>query len=240
MAKRGVQSAISRLTTTRKWVLFSAVLVGFSAIMPWYEDLDAFGAGDLYLGITGPLFMVGLMILGSSALVSYWIMAPAMGKRLPNLPVKEGALFTFLGIQDLLLLLVANSVFFHPKFGVNITLKNTKFGMIVAALGTIVLIWSGYKLFKSEERRTASFGPEGRLEPLIKMPEPKREAPRDSGHRDPAHYSGGIGTRSHGPVEHSVGRLNNEVSPPAPPTRHEPIDRTTEAQAEPQPLRLDL
>ena len=117
MASRRLKTSLSRLDVTRKWILISSVILALSAILPWYEDLDAFGAGDLYLGITGPLFLVGLMVLASAVFIGSWILLPLRGKRLPDIPVKEGALYTFLGIQNLLLLLVANSVFFHPKFG---------------------------------------------------------------------------------------------------------------------------
>jgi hypothetical protein len=172
MATRRLQHGLKKLDVTRKWVLFASTLVALSTILPWYEDLDAFGAGDLYLGITGPLFLVGLMILASAVMVISWIVLPLMGKRLPSLPVKEGALFAFLGVQDLLLLLVANSVFFHPKFGVNITLKDTRFGMIVAFLGVILMIWSGYQLYRRDrkfnERITSS-------EPVVRMPEVQEE-----------------------------------------------------------------
>jgi hypothetical protein len=251
MAHRRLNSAISRLDTTRKLILISTVLVGISAVLPWYEDLDAFGAGDLYLGVTGPLFLVGLMVLASAAFVSYWVLAPTLGRRLPALPIKEGALFAFLGIQDLVLLLVANSVFFHPKFGVNITLKNTKFGMIIAAAGVLLLIWSGYRLYKQEEKRRSSISPEGRLEPLIKMPTPEttrapRRAPveRVERDRDPSHYAGKstISSYTQGPVERSIDSLNREVleareTTPAP--RKEP-NESGSADAGPQPLRMDL
>lgn len=183
MAISKLQYSLKKLDVTRKWVLLASVIVMISTFLPWYEDLDAFGAGDLYLGITGPLFLVGLMILASSIFVASWLIMPTIGKRLPILPIKEGTLFTFLGIQDLLLLLVANSVFFHPKFGVNITLKDTRFGMIAAFAGVILLIWSGYQLYRRERKFS------NRIEasdPLVKMPEsqeihrPVRVAPSDS------------------------------------------------------------
>jgi len=252
MANRRLSAAISRLETTQKWILFSAVLVGLSTILPWYEDLDAFGAGDLYLGITGPLFLVGLMVFASAAMVAYWIVAPAMGKRVPSLPIKDGALFTFLGLQDLMMLLVANSVFFHPKFGVNITLKNTQFGMVLAAIGVLFMIWSGYRLYRKEETRSSSIGSEGRLEPLIRMPEKRPVASMErlsvkESHavpdRDPSHYGGStaaIGAHARGPVEHAVDRISRDVRETRDEQiRKEPIEHTSGTSA-PQPLRMDL
>ncbi|MBT7483667.1 hypothetical protein HN748_00680 [Candidatus Peregrinibacteria bacterium] len=215
MASRRLKTSLSRLDVTRKWILISSAILALSAILPWYEDLDAFGAGDLYLGITGPLFLVGLMVLASAVFIGSWILLPLRGKRLPDIPVKEGALYTFLGIQNLLLLLVANSVFFHPKFGVNITLKDTRFGMILAFVGVIAIIWSGYQLYR-KERRPAR---EGRMEPLVKMPETQ------SDHRP-------IETPTHEP------KSEREEQPTLP--RKEPIERSMDDKTDPQPLRMDL
>src|SRR3989339_780501 len=106
--------ALSSLEVTRKWVLLSSAVIAVSSFLPWYKDLDAFGAGDLYLGVSGPLFLVGLMVLATSLLIGAWVLLPALGKRLPRFPFKEGEMFMFLGVQDLVLLLIANSVFFHP------------------------------------------------------------------------------------------------------------------------------
>lgn len=208
MATNRLKSSFKRLDMTRKWILFSAALLALSAVMPWYEDLDAFGSGDLYLGVTGPLFLIGLMILASSIFVGAWILLPNMGKRLPSLPVKDGALYAFLGVQDLLLLLVANSVFFHPKFGVNITLKDTKFGMIAAFIGVVVMIWSGYQLYRKENRR--SVHPEGRIEPLVQVPETQSE---------------------HRPLAPDTDEK---------PIRREPVEHSSEESSDPQPLRMDL
>lgn len=183
MAISKLQYSLKKLDVTRKWVLLASVIVAISALLPWYEDLDAFGAGDLYLGITGPLFLIGLMIFASSVFVMSWIIMPTLGKRLPTLPIKESTLFTFLGIQDLLLLLVANSVFFHPKFGVNITLKDTRFGMIAAFIGVILLIWSGYQLYRRERKfsdRIESSDTLAKMPELHEMHRPVRVAPADS------------------------------------------------------------
>lgn len=209
------------MDVTRKWLFASAVILALSTVMPWYKDLDAFGAGDLYLGVTGPLFLIGLMVLASAILVGAWIVLPTTGRRLPSLPVKEGAFYTFLGVQDLLLLLVANSVFFHPKFGVNITLKSTEFGMIAAFAGVLLMIWSGYRLYRKEARR--GIPQEGRLEKLVDMPE-------TSQHRD----------LGHSPREPQAPREPVAAQPEEQPVRREPVERSPEDKSDPQPLRMDL
>ena len=215
MVHRRVRNQFSRLDMTRKWLVGGALLTAISALMPWYEDLDAFGAGDLYLGVTGPLFLVGLMVLVSSLFVIAWIVLPLMDKKLPTLPVKEGALFAFLGVENLFLLMLANSVFFHPKFGVNITLKDTKFGMITVFIGVFVMIWSGYQLYRKEANpsmNTIGSTPE----PLIKMPRP-----------EPKRYEAPSGGSSFPPESrHTI--------------RREPVERSSDDRPPIQPLRLDL
>lgn len=247
MSNRRLVPSIARLDVGRKWLLASALLVALGALLPWYEDVDAFGAGDLYLGVTGPLFLVGLMVFASAAVAAAWVILPALGKRLPALPIKEGALYSFLGVQNLVLLLVANSVFFHPKFGVNITLKNTQFGMILAAIGGVMLVLSGYQLYKKDQERTASIPTEGRLEPLIKLaPEtpPVREERKVPVERvEPAAYSGSGMNRYTGrypgrsAVDLAIDNVNREMGRMAP---KEPVTERPVEKAAPQPLRMDL
>ncbi len=66
------------------------------------------------------------------------------------------------------LLLLANSVYFHPRFGVNIAIKSAGIGMWIALIGVGMMIYGGYTLRKRRERFSDM---ESRLEPLIKMPE---------------------------------------------------------------------
>lgn len=216
-----------RLDVTHKWLLLGSAVAAIGALLPWYADLDAFGAGDRFLGVTGPLFLVGLMVLASAVFAGVWVLFPALGKRLPPLPVKDGALYMFLGIQDLLLLLVANSVFFHPKFGVNIILKKTQFGMVMAGVGVLVMIWSGYQIYKKSKtvRGVAMEEPE----PLVKMPTPTRE------HTRPTHY--GMVRGGQDPVDRAVSSLNKEVGRTL---RREPVERDPNEKSTPQPLQMDL
>ncbi|MDP2624905.1 MAG: hypothetical protein Q8P27_01840 [Candidatus Peregrinibacteria bacterium] len=215
MNPRRLKTSIARLDVTRKWVLLGSMIIALSTFLPWYRDEDIFAAGDQYLGVTGPLFLVGLMVLGSALFVGAWIVLPAMGKRLPRLPIKESALFVFLGLQDLVLLMIANSVFFHPKFGVNIQLKSTGFGMIIAFAGVILMIWSSYRLYKREYRRYAAV--EEKHEPLIKMPE-----------------------NEHRPMDRESAIVNRVRTGTTRSVRHEPLEHGSGQGEESQPLRMDL
>ena len=51
----------------------------------------------------------------------------------------------------------------------HITLKQTLFGMMLAFVGVILLIWSGYKFYRRETSRTSQLSTDGHLEPLIKL-----------------------------------------------------------------------
>lgn len=158
---------LARLDSTRKWVILSSGVVALSTLMPWYLDRDAFGVGARYLGLNGPLFLVGWTLLLTALGVGLWNLMPAMGRSVPRLPLNEGTLFTAIGLQNLFLLLIANSVFFHPKFGVNITLKETQFGMLVAFGGVLLMIWSGYQKMRQESKPSIRIEEEA---PLIRMP----------------------------------------------------------------------
>lgn len=218
MSSRRIQNSLARLDVTRKWILLGCVAIALSTVLPWYADLDAFGAGDLYLGLTGPLFLVGLMVFASAVFIGTWILLPAFGKRLPTLPVKEGALFVLLGFQDLLLLLIANSVFFHPKFGVNITLKETGFGMILAFAGVLLTLWSSYRLFRRGDRRAEILDQEEGQEPFLRAPEPAHRPMMD---RPPSYARPSTGMPMTG--------------------RREPLERPhPDDRPAPQPLRMDL
>lgn len=225
--------ALSSLEVTRKWVFLSSAVIAVSSFLPWYKDLDAFGAGDLYLGVSGPLFLVGLMVLATSLLIGAWILLPALGKRLPRFHFKEGEVFMFLGVQDLVLLLIANSVFFHPKFGVNITLKETGFGMIVAFIGVFLLLWSGYNLYRKEKHN--AIPREGRApEPLIKFPEQKPEI-RLQQERPTGPYLGNSPITSRPGVNRPPLHYREAPKPTV-----APRETSSTESSGPQPLRMDL
>ena len=142
------------------------MLLAVSAFLPWYADLDSYRIGDQFLGITGPASFVGIVILLLSGL-SMWVFSHhLLQKRAPRLPVREAILYMFVGIESLFLLLIVNSIFFHPKFGVNITLKESRFGMTVAIIGGVVLTIGSYLLNREEIKKTDEVG---KLEPLIKV-----------------------------------------------------------------------
>lgn len=162
-----------RLPKQKKFIGVGALILAVSTLLPWYADLDSYKIGDEFLGITGPASFVGIAILLLGGL-SLWIFSYHLFERhVPRLPVREAIIHLFVAIESLFLLLLVNSIFFHPKFGVNITLKESRFGMTFAVIGAIVLFIGGY-LQNKEEIESANA--DGRLEPLIKMERPPQPA----------------------------------------------------------------
>lgn len=173
MSLARLKETFFRLPRHIKLIGIGGLLLAVSTIMPWYADLDSYRIGDEFLGVTGPASFVGIVIFLLSGF-SLWIFSyHLLERRVPRLPVREAIVHFATAVESLFLLLVVNSIYFHPKFGVNITLKESRFGMTLAVIGGLVLLIGGYFQNKEEIAENES---EGKLEPLIKM-EPKREMP---------------------------------------------------------------
>ncbi len=166
---RDLKYAFSRLSRPKKVVLITSLSTVISCILPWYHDLSVYGVSDTFLGITGPLFLAGLFIFAMSGFVALMIGMPMMGKRFLKLPVKGSVISMVAGIQSLFLLLIANSVFYHSKFGVSISQKGPGFGMTVAMIAVIGLIAGSYFWYKEEFAYKGFDEQVGRKEPLIRM-----------------------------------------------------------------------
>jgi len=157
--------SFSILKSHAKLILSSSLILTLSAFLPWYADLDSYRSGDQFLGVTGPTSFIGIFIVLFGAGSFFVALQNARGKRV-KLPFSAGILHIFLGAQSLLLLLIVNSIYFHPKFGVNITLKESRFGMIIAVGAALVLVIGAYMKYRDEYEETDEIG---RLEPLIKI-----------------------------------------------------------------------
>lgn len=177
MSLARIKERFIRLPRHIKFIGIGGIILAISTVLPWYADLDTYRIGDQFLGITGPASFVGIVILLLSA-VSLWVFSYHLLERsLPRLPVREAILHLFVAIESLFLLLLTNSIFFHPKFGVNITLKESRFGMTVAVIGSIILLIGAYMQNREQIREGDEIG---KLEPLIKMEPAKREQPQIS------------------------------------------------------------
>ena len=159
-----------RLPFLKKVVLLSSLGLMISTLMPWYDERNSFGVGESYLGIQGPFFLIGLMVLGFGAISFFHLFLPLTGKNFFKTKGKAGLTSFFLGIQSLLLLIVANSIFYHPDFGANISSKSTRFGMTFAFISLGLMALSGW-LSRNKEDAVSE-------EVITDVEEPSYEAPR--------------------------------------------------------------
>lgn len=153
-------------------VFVAGCLTIISVFMPWYSDIDRFNIGDSYLGISGPMYLAGLLIF-LSAVASVGIVVLKMLQRpIPKLPVKEEHFYILTGALSVLMLVLTLSVYFHPKFGINLTDKNAGIGIFLAFIGTGITILGGALALRGKE---VNFEQEGHIEPLIDVGNIQRE-----------------------------------------------------------------
>ncbi len=155
-----------KLPLVRKMILIGGFLTAVSVFMPWYNDVDRFNIGETFLGISGPLYLAGLLVFIAGAVSMALIGIQLMEKRVPGLPFKENHLHLACSVLSLFMLILTASAYFHPKFGVNLTDKNVGFGMILAFIGTGIVMLGGVLAYKQKE---ISFDTEGSIAPLIDM-----------------------------------------------------------------------
>ncbi|PIR54625.1 hypothetical protein COU74_05035 [Candidatus Peregrinibacteria bacterium CG10_big_fil_rev_8_21_14_0_10_36_19] len=125
-----------RLDISEKVILIGAAIGALSVFLTWYKDLDKFNTGDSYIGITGPLYLAGLVFMVASISSFGLVMMSLLEKRKPQLPMKESFFHSMLAGVSLFMLVLSLSVFFHSKFGINITEKQMGIGMIMAFVGS--------------------------------------------------------------------------------------------------------
>ncbi len=150
-----IKNKFLNLPLPQKLIGGGALLALIGSLLPWYQDFDAFNHGVQFLGVTGPLYLVGFIIISLSIfsliLTGFYIFE----KSLPDLPMKESLVYILSGATGLFLLLIANSVYFHKDFGTNITSKEYGIGMMIALVGTIAVTLGG--ILQSRESGTARF-----------------------------------------------------------------------------------
>lgn len=162
-----IKETFLRLSKHTKLIGLGSLILLISTLLPWYADV-AFKTTEQFLGITGPTSFIGIMIILFSSF-SLWLLSyRLLERRMPRLPFREAIFHLAVGIESLFLLLLVNSIYFHPNFGYGI--KESRFGMTIAFVGAIVLLVGAY--FQNREEIMEEKD-SGRLEPLIKL-EPEK------------------------------------------------------------------
>lgn len=150
-----IKDKFLNLPLPQKVVGIGAFLAFISSFLPWYQDIDSFNTGDRFLGITGPLYLVGYIIIALSLFSLILTGFYVLGRKLPPLPMKESIVYILSGSISLFLLIVANSVYFHPKFGINIMSKEYQIGMMLAFIGSLAITIGG--VMQHRESGTSRF-----------------------------------------------------------------------------------
>lgn len=177
MPTKNVSQIFAELSFEKKLLGVGSVLLILSLFLPWYQDLDSFKTGDMFLGITGPLYLVGYSLLILAAMNVAMLFAEINGRKIPYLTVKPSAFFFATGLITFFMLLVVNSVYFHAKFGVNITLKQSQFGMFFAFIAASFITIGGYLSTRDKASLLKEFEDETR-DPFMQLP--KQEKSRES------------------------------------------------------------
>lgn len=164
MSKNEIIEKIKRLPIGLRFCGAGGILAFISVFLPWYSDVDVFKTGNEFLGISGPLYLSGLLILALSLVSAGIVTMKTFDKKLPKLPIEEPYLFILSGCASLFLLLLTSSVYFHSKFGVNITQKTAGIGLILCLIGSVLILAGG---LLQNRKRGVSFEVEGKLEQLI-------------------------------------------------------------------------
>jgi len=123
-------------------LLLGSGLTAISVLLPWYSDIDRFNVGDTFLGITGPLYLTGFIVLASGVVSFSIILRQLMGRGETRLPMREGTFHVFNSLVSVAMLIITNSVYFHPKFGISIADKSLGFGMVLALVGVGLFLLS--------------------------------------------------------------------------------------------------
>lgn len=166
MAERTFKNNLKALPTREKLIFIGGFLAIIGTFLPWYRDVDRFQTGDTFLGISGPLYLAGLLVLLCGIMSFGIILMKLMDKRVPKLPFPESYMHLGGAGFSVLMLILTCSVYFHPKFGINLTEKTVGIGMIMAIVGVGLVIFGGVLEIKKKE---ISFEEEGKLEKLIDM-----------------------------------------------------------------------
>lgn len=192
MPTKRINQVISELSLPKKIIGAGSALMILGLFMPWYQDLDTFKTGAEFSGLSGPLYLLGFSLLALSIINIVFLVLNSAKKKVSFLPFKMSSFHLFVGLFSFYALLAVNSIYFHQSFGVNITLKQSRFGMFMAFVAASLLTIGGYletrdksvflKEFQEETEDTFIKVPEKQEKPLGNLrkgsqeqPEPKKD-----------------------------------------------------------------
>ncbi len=135
---------IAKLPFERKLVGIGSILMVVSLFFPWYQDIDSFHTGDTFTGLTGPLYFAGFTFLVLASISILMMVMDYLDRQIPIFKMKTSKFHLWTGVFSFYMLFLIGSVYFHPAFGVNITLKQSGFGMFTAYAAAALMTIGGY------------------------------------------------------------------------------------------------
>lgn len=235
MPAKRVSDIFSELPFEKKLLGIGSLLMIVSLFLPWYQDLDSFKTGDMFLGLTGPLYVGGFSLLVMSGLNLVFMFFEKTGRKMPFVNMKFSTFYFMTGIFAFFMLLLVNSVYFHPKFGINITLKQSQFGMFFAFIASSFITIGGYLTGRDKATLLREFQEESQEDEFIHLPKQQEKAKglRANEQRvDPAQSPEEVQRQ----VQHQTGFGKSSGQAPVSGQNQ----REQQQRSEPQPYRLDL
>lgn len=152
MISRRLQNELKSLSFSDKVLGIAIILSMISVFFPWYQESDPWGGNpEKYLGVTGPLYLIGTVIFLISLITLYYFYRSTIRKIENNLPVSPEMLYIIGGSLILFFTIIEFSIYFHSKFGINPLRKEARFGMILAVLSASCTIILGFLNFKKSQ-----------------------------------------------------------------------------------------
>jgi hypothetical protein len=140
----------AKLSSSQKMNLIGSGLLVLSLFLNWFSDKDVFRSGDIYTGMNGPLYLVGMTLLALAAVNA--VMTLMMAMKVSFMKgvgeVKLGQWQMNFGFFAMYLLVLTNSVYFSPMFGLNILNKKSEIGTMVALAAMVMICVGGYLAYR--------------------------------------------------------------------------------------------
>jgi hypothetical protein len=163
---------LMKLPTVSKLVIVGSFISIVGVFLPWYSDIDKYGIGNTFLGISGPLYLAAIIVLLSGIASFSMIALRIFNSPLPKLPLEEKQFYAFTSAVSLTMLILSVSVFFHFGFGVSLTDKSLGVGVYLGLFGSGIVMLGAIMAIRN---RNVNFEVAGSLEPLIEVNDEHRE-----------------------------------------------------------------
>lgn len=145
MISRRIKNELRSLPIHDKITGIAILITGISVVFPWYQESDAWGGSpEKYLGVTGPLYLIGWVIVLISAATLYFFYRQVIRKEELKLPFENNLAYLLSGALILFFNILTYSIYFHNKFGINPFRKEARFGMFAVFFGASLLLVGGY------------------------------------------------------------------------------------------------